>query len=185
MPSGTRPVCGAAGAGVHPRQEPISPAHGDDGTHGPYDRGMTDPADRRDPDEPDENPAPTPWWQDQYDVGGLGMARLFAWAGLLLGAGALGIALFAPLEGQALRTVWIAGFGAAAMWVPWMAVPRYRRAGVPVSWAVPVAMGLGGLAILVAIYAFAVIATAASGVMLPAPDHWLGTTAPVAPGIPT
>lgn len=184
MPSGTRPVCGAAGAQSSPRPQSTardSPANPD---AEPYDRGMTDSADRRDPDEPDDDPAPTPWWQDQYDVGGLGMARLFAWAGVLLGAGALGIALFAPLEAQALRTVWIAGFGAAAMWVAWMAVPRYRRAGVPVSWAVPVAMGLGGLAILVAIYAFAVIAAAASGIVLPAPDHWLGT-APVAPGVPT
>ena len=155
---------------------------------------MTDPAERDDrdkPAEPDERdqPAeggvPTPWWQDQYDVGGLGMARLFAWAGLLIGAGALGIALFAPLEGQALRAVWIAGFGTAAMWIPWMAIPRYRRAGVPVSWAVPVAMGLGGLAILVATYAFIVIWAASGGVMLPAPEYWLPPGAPTAPGVPT
>lgn len=144
---------------------------------------MTDPAERRDDDEPDRA-VPTPWWQDQYDVGGLGMARLFAWAGLFLGAGAVGIALFAPLESQALRTVWIAGFGAAAMWVAWMAAPRYRRAGVPVSWAVPVAMGLGALAIVIAIYAFVVIAAASNGVMLPAPEHWLGTTGPAMPGVP-
>ena len=155
---------------------------------------MTDPAERDDRDEPAEpderdQPAeggvPTPWWQDQYDVGGLGMARLFAWAGLLIGAGALGIALLAPLEGQALRAVWIAGFGTAAMWIPWMAIPRYRRAGVPVSWAVPVAMGLGGLAILVAIYAFIVIWAASGGVMLPAPEYWLPPAAPTAPGVPT
>ena len=149
---------------------------------------MTDPAerdDRSDRDEASGDGVPTPWWQDQYDVGGLGMARLFAWAGVLIGAGALGIALFAPLEGQALRTVWIAGFGAAAMWVPWMAVPRYRREGVKVSWAVPVAMGLGALAIVVAIYAFMVIAAASAGVELPAPEHWLAPSAPAAPGVST
>ncbi|MBM7505975.1 hypothetical protein ACFPER_02585 [Agromyces aurantiacus] len=145
---------------------------------------MTDPAERDDRDHPDGH-VPTPWWQDQTDVGGIGMARFFAWAGLLLGVGALGIALFAPLEGQALRTVWLAGFGTAAMWVPWMAVPRYRREGVRVSWVVPVAMGLGALAILVAIYAFVVIAAASSGLMLPAPEYWLPPAAPGAPGIPT
>ena len=146
---------------------------------------MTDPAPRDDDRDPKERGIPTPWWQDQYDVGGLGMARFFAWAGLLLGAGALVIALFAPLEGQALRTVWIAGAGAAAMWVPWMAIPRYRREGVAVSRVVPVAMGLGALAILVAIYAFVVIWAASGGVMLPAPDHWLGSPTPSAPGVPT
>ncbi|MFC9918289.1 hypothetical protein [Agromyces binzhouensis] len=155
---------------------------------------MTDPA-RREPDDHDEHDgvsdatgptgqAPTPWFGDQYDVGGLGMGRLFAWAAVLLGAGALGIALFAPLEGQALRTVWIAGFGAAAMWVAWMAPARYRRAGVRVSWAVPLATVLGALAIGVAIYAFIVIVAASGGVELPAPSYWLGPTAP-APGVPT
>jgi hypothetical protein len=134
--------------------------------------------------EPDTG-VPTAWFQDQTDVGGIGMARLFAWAALLMGVGALGIAIFAPLEGDALRTVWIAGFGAAAIWVAGMAAPRYRREGVRVSWAVPAAVLLGGLAILVAIYAFVVIAAASGGVVLPAPEHWLPSTAPTAPGVPT
>ncbi len=149
---------------------------------------MTDPAPRDDDADADadaERGIPTPWWQDQTDVGGIGMARFFAWAGLLLGAGALAVALFAPLQGQALRTVWIAGFGAAAMWVPWMAIPRYRREGVPVSPIVPIAMGLGALAIIVAIYAFLVIWAASGGVMLPAPDYWLPPAQPSAPGVPT
>lgn len=143
---------------------------------------MSEPADR-DPSERDPN-VPTPWFQDQTDVGGIGMARLFAWAALLMGVGALGIAIFAPLAGDALRTVWIAGFGAAAIWVAGMAAPRYRREGVRVSWAVPAAMVLGGLAILVATYAFIVIAAASGGVMLPAPDYWLPSS-PGAPGVPT
>jgi hypothetical protein len=155
-----------------------------------------DPADR-DPLEGDRTPGPeerrpgdpgtvpTAWFQDQTDVGGIGMARLFAWAALLMGVGALGIAIFAPLAGDALRTVWIAGFGAAAIWVAGMAAPRYRREGVRTSWAVPAAMVLGGLAILVAIYAFVVILAASGGVELPAPDHWLPSSAPTAPGVPT
>ncbi|WP_344372671.1 hypothetical protein [Agromyces tropicus] len=155
---------------------------------------MTDPArepaepddrDRRDePDDRDER-VPQPWFGDQYDVGGLGMGRLFAWGAVVLGAGALAIGLFAPLAGQALRTVWIAGFGAAAMWVAWMAPSRYRRAGVRVTPAVPIAMVLGGLAIGVAIYAFVVIAAASGGVELPAPDYWFAPSATVTPGVPT
>ncbi|MFE6965453.1 hypothetical protein ACFVAJ_10080 [Agromyces sp. NPDC057679] len=114
-----------------------------------------------------------PWWTGEDDIGGLGFARFFAWTGLVLGAGALVIALFAPLEGQALRTVWIAGFGCAAIWVAAMAIPRYRRSGVRSSWAVRIAFVLGGLAVLVAAYAFLVIWLASAGVELPAPSYWL------------
>ncbi|MEI5585093.1 MULTISPECIES: hypothetical protein [unclassified Agromyces] len=142
---------------------------------------MSDPAEQ-DPRDPRD---PTPWWQDQTDVGGIGMARLFAWSALLMGIGALGIAIFAPLAGDALRTVWIAGFGTVAIWVAGMAPPRYRREGVRVPWAVPAAMVLGGLAILVAAYAFIVIAAASGGVELPAPEHWLPPSAPARPGVPT
>jgi hypothetical protein len=150
----------------------------------PIDREPADRADRADPAARDGE-VPTPWFRDQTDVGGIGMARLFAWAALLMGVGALGIAIFAPLEGDALRTVWIAGFGTAAIWVAGMAAPRYRREGVRTSWAVPAAMVLGGLAILVAIYAFVVIVAASGGVELPAPEHWLPSSAPTAPGVPT
>ena len=146
---------------------------------------MSDPADRDHSEDEPTGGVPTPWFQDQTDVGGLGMARLFAWAALLMGVGALGIAIFAPLAGDALRTVWIAGFGAAAIWVAGMAAPRYRREGVRVSWAVPAAMVLGGIAILVATYAFIVIAAASGGVELPAPEHWLPSGSPAAPGVPT
>lgn len=119
-----------------------------------------------------------PWWTGDDDIGGLGFARFFAWTGLLLGAGALVIALFAPLEGQALRCVWIVGFGCAAIWVAAMAMPRYRRAGVPVSWTVRTAIVLGVLAVLVATYAFVVIWLASAGIDLPAPSYWLPPAPP-------
>lgn len=125
-----------------------------------------------------------PWWSGDDDIGGIGMGRLFAYAGLFLGVASLALAVAAPLEGDALRTVWITGFGAAAMWVAYLAVPRYRRAGVPVSWAVPASMVLGVLTIAIMVYAFAVIVAASAGVELPAPGHWLGTTPPPA-GITT
>ncbi|MGR2752787.1 hypothetical protein [Agromyces arachidis] len=153
----------------------------------PSDRDPRDDRPSGEPDSPQPVPsgaAPTPWFQDQTDVGGIGMARLFAWAALLMGVGALGIGVLAPLEGDALRTVWIAGFGTAAIWVAGMAAPRYRREGVRVSWAVPAAMLLGGLAILVAAYAFVVIVAASGGTVLPAPEYWLPPT-PVVPGVRT
>ncbi|MFC5788557.1 hypothetical protein ACFPPE_01675 [Agromyces tardus] len=118
-----------------------------------------------------------PWWTDD-GTGGIGFARMFAWTGLFLAVGALVLAIAAPLQGDALRTVWITGFGAISMWVAYLAVPRYRGAGVPVSWTVPLTMVLGGLAILIMFYAFAVIVAAANGVALPAPAHWLAPTDP-------
>ena len=114
-----------------------------------------------------------PWWTGDDDVGGIGFARLFAYTGLFLGLGSLVLAIAAPLQGDALRTVWITGFGAVAMWVAFMAVPRYRRAGVGVSWAVPTTMVLGVLTIAIMVYAFVVIVAASAGVELPAPSYWL------------
>lgn len=119
-----------------------------------------------------------PWWTGEDSVGGIGFARFFAWTGMLLGVGALVIAVFAPLEGQALRCVWIVGFGCAAIWVAAMAMPRYRRAGVRTSPVVRVAVVLGGLAVLVAVYAFVVIWLASAGIDLPAPSYWLPSEAP-------
>jgi hypothetical protein len=123
-----------------------------------------------------------PWWTGDDDIGGIGFARLFAYGGLVLGLGSFALAIAAPLQGDALRTVWVTGFGAAAMWVAFMAVPRYRRAGVRVSWAVPAAMVLGVLTIAIMVYAFVVIAAASAGVELPAPSHWL-PPASSAPGV--
>jgi len=123
-----------------------------------------------------------PWWTGDDGTGGIGFARLFAYTGLFLGLGSLFLAIAAPLEGDALRTVWITGFGAVAMWVAFMAVPRYRLAGVGVSWAVPTTMVLGGLTIAIMVYAFVVIAAASAGVELPAPSHWLAPTS-TAPGV--
>jgi hypothetical protein len=124
-----------------------------------------------------------PWWTDDDGTGGLGFARLFAWVGLLIAVSALGLALVAPIEGDALRTVWITGYATAGMWVAFMAVPRYRRSGVAVSWTVPAAMVAGGLAIGVMIYCFVVLLSASGGVELPAPAHWLAPAGEEPPGV--
>ena len=116
-----------------------------------------------------------PWWTGDDDIGGIGFARFFAWTGLLMALASLGLAVAAPLEGDALRTVWITGAAAIAMWIAFMAVPRYRALGVPVSFAVPAAMALGGLTIAIMIYAFIVIWLASAGIELPAPPYWFGT----------
>ncbi|WP_157372899.1 hypothetical protein [Agromyces sp. Root81] len=129
------------------------------------------PGESEEPDRPDG-----PWWTGEDDVGGIGFARFFAYTALLIAIGALVMAVAAPLEGDALRTVWIAGFAATAMWIAFMAVPRYRREGARVSPAVPITMALGGLTIAIMIYAFAAIALASTGVHLPAPAYWFGET---------
>lgn len=121
-----------------------------------------------------------PWWTGDDDIGGIGFARFFAWTGCLMALASLGLAVAAPLEGDALRTVWITGAAAISMWIAFMAVPRYRALGVPVSFAVRAAMVLGGLTIAIMIYAFLVIWLASAGIMLPAPPYWLGTpSAPI------
>ena len=115
-----------------------------------------------------------PWWRGDDEVAGIGMARFFAWSGLAIAVGALVFAIFAPIAGDALRTVWITGFGAAGMWVAFLAVPRFRAEGVGRSAVVTAAMIVGGLTIAIMVYAFIVIVAAAGGIELPAPAHWLG-----------
>jgi hypothetical protein len=115
-----------------------------------------------------------PWWTGD-DAGGIGFARFFAWTGMLMALASLWFAVAAPLEGDALRTVWITGAATISMWIAFMAVSRYRAAGVRVSWTVRVAMVLGGLAIVIMIYAFLVIWLGSAGITLPAPPYWRGT----------
>ncbi|SIN88989.1 hypothetical protein [Agromyces cerinus] len=137
-------------------------------------------SDAREPDGSEEPERPDgPWWTGEDEVGGVGFARFFAYTGLLMGIASLIIAVAAPLEGDALRTVWITGFATASMWIAFMAAPRYRREGMRVSPAVPITMALGVLTIVIMVYAFVVIALAANGIVLPAPAHWFGgSTAP-------
>ncbi|WP_173923258.1 hypothetical protein [Agromyces sp. Marseille-P2726] len=115
-----------------------------------------------------------PWWRGDEGIGGIGFARFFAWAGLVIAVGALVFALVAPIAGNALRTVWITGFAAAGMWVAFLAMPRYRAEGVRRSPVVTAAMVVGGLTIAIMIYAFIVIVAASGGIDLPAPDYWTG-----------
>lgn len=142
---------------------------------------MSDP---RDPDDP--RGAPHPWWREDDAAGGIGFARFFAWSGLAIAVAALVLAIVAPLEGQALRTVWLTGFAVAGMWVAFMAVSRYRAVGVRRPPVVTAAMIAGAITIMIMAYAFAVIALRSGGIELPAPEHWDSSdrVAP-APGITT
>ena len=124
-------------------------------------------------DPRDSNDAPNPWWRNDDAASGIGFARFFAWSGLAIAAGALVLALVAPIAGDALRTVWITGFAAAGMWVAFMAVSRYRAVGIRRSPVVTAAMIVGALTIAIMVYAFAVIAFRAGGIELPAPEHWV------------
>ena len=132
----------------------------------PYDRSMSDL---------------NPWWRGDDHVGGIRFARFLAWSGLAIGITALCVALFVPLAGQLSRTAWITGFGAAAMWVAFLAVPRYRAEGIRRSPVVAAAMVVGALTIAIMIYAFIAIALRPAGVELPVPSHWLGDGMVVAP----
>jgi hypothetical protein len=78
-----------------------------------------------------------------------------------------------PLEGDPSRPAWIVGFGVVAMWIAFLAVPRYRAEGVRISPVVAAAMVVGGLTIAIMIYAFAAIALWSVGFELPAPPHWI------------
>lgn len=131
---------------------------------------MSDPREPHDSDGP-----PDPWWRADDATTGLGFARFFAWSGFAIAAAALVIAVFAPLEGQALRTVWLTGFAVAGMWVAFMAVSRYRALGIRRSPVVTAAMVAGTLTIAIAIYAFAAIALRSGGIELPAPEHWVSS----------
>lgn len=129
-----------------------------------------------------------PWWRGEDDVvGGLGFARFLAWSGFAVALAALVLAVVAPLAGDALRTVWLTGFGAAGMWIAFLAVPRYRAEGVRASPVVSAAMVAGGLTIAIMIYAFAVIALWSAGIELPAPAHWIdgGDSVPSPDGVIT
>ena len=128
-----------------------------------------EPGGSEEPDRPDG-----PWWTGEDEVGGIGFARFFAYTGLLMSIASLAFAVAAPLEGDALRTVWITGCATVSMWIAFMAVPRYRREGMRVSPAVPITMALGVLTIAIMVYAFVVIALASTGVVLPAPAYWFG-----------
>jgi hypothetical protein len=124
-----------------------------------------------------------PWWTGDDDIGGIGFARFFAWTGMLMALASLFLAVAAPLEGDALRTVWITGTAAVSMWIAFMSVARYHALGMRASFAVPTAMVVGSLTILIMIYAFIVIWLASAGIVLPAPAHWLGTPPAPSPGI--
>lgn len=124
-----------------------------------YDRSMSDTR--------------NPWWRGDDQVGGIGFARFLAWSGLAIALTSLVVAVAVPLEGDPSRPAWIVGFGAAGMWIAFLAVPRYRTEGVRISPVVAAAMVVGGLTIVIMIYAFTVMALSSVGVELPAPAHWL------------
>lgn len=58
-----------------------------------------------------------------------------------------------------------------------MAAPRYRGSRGRNSWVARIGVALGVTTIAVAIYAFVVTLAASAGTMLPAPNHWVSSTA--------
>ena len=135
---------------------------------------------------------PRDWSPPQYDKGtgtqvrpgqrpirggghieGLVGARLLAWCGIAFGATSLVFAILMPISGDPARLVWVAGFGAFAVWFALMAAPRYRSARGRSPAIVGIGVGLGIAAMSVAAYAFLVVVVASQGTRLPAPAHWV------------
>lgn len=106
---------------------------------------------------------------------GFAWGILFAWTSFAIGVAAFVIGLAAPLASDPTRVVWIAGFGAMAIWAGLMAIPRYRGTGRGRSPLAVTGVAAGVATIATMTYAFAAIAVAPTGVALPAPSHWVGT----------
>lgn len=107
---------------------------------------------------------------------GHGWAVVFAVTSFVLGIGSLIFALNASLVDNVSRTVWIAGFGAAAVWAGGMAVTRIRRIsrGPSLLARFGIAVGIGTIAVMG--YALVAISIAPSGTALPVLAQWTDST---------
>lgn len=114
-------------------------------------------------------------------VDGPAWSALMSWAGLALGAAALVFAFAAPLGSQPGGIVWVAAFGAIAIWFGVAGGRRLR--GADGSWRVSaiaglLGAGLGTLTLLVMVYAW--LALMIGG--WPVPPAWeLPADTPIAP----
>jgi hypothetical protein len=124
-----------------------------------------------------------PVWGDGA-VDGPGWSALMAWTGLALGVAALLFAFAAPLGSQPAGIVWVATFGAIAIWFGVAGGRRLRGSrGTGTGWRVSsvaglVGAGLGALTLLVMGYAW--LALMLGG--LPVPPAWeLPVEVPLAP----
>ena len=131
-------------------------------------------------DEPPRLGEPPVWGGDAVD--GPGWSGLLAFTGLVLGAGALLFALFAPIGSRGPAGIaWIAMFGALAIGVGVPGATRHRRLGggrlgVQIGWLGAI---LGAIAMLLMIYAFvAVLLMGGDG--LPVLPAWESPTEPPA-----
>lgn len=111
-------------------------------------------------------------------VDGPGWATLMAWTGLVLGAGALVFAWTAPLWGRPFGIVWIAGFGALAVWFGGVGWLRLRRSGPAAAWAGFAGVVLGVLAMALMAYAWTAFLAADAGFDWPMPPAWHPRTGP-------
>lgn len=118
-------------------------------------------------------------------VDGPGWSALMAWAGLALGAAALVFAFAAPLGTQPAGIVWVATFGALAIWFGAAGGRRRRGDAEPrrvSSIAGLIGAALGALTLVVMAYAW--LALVLDG--LPVPPAWeLPAEVPLAPFIET
>jgi hypothetical protein len=114
-------------------------------------------------------------------VDGPGWSALMAWTGLALGAAALLFGFAAPLGSQPGGIVWVAAFGAIAIWFGLAGGRRFRGQEGGARWSAVaglVGAALGALTLAVMLYAW--LALVIGG--WPVPPAWeLPLDVPVAP----
>ncbi|MGW9167341.1 hypothetical protein [Agromyces sp. NPDC055658] len=103
---------------------------------------------------------------------------IFAALSFVVGVVAFIVALNAPLVDDLARTVWIAGFGAVAVWAGGMAIARIRQVGRGPKFLARFGIAVGIATIAVMGYALVAISIGPSGSALPAMAQWTGGTAP-------
>lgn len=118
-------------------------------------------------------------------VDGPGWSALMAWTGLVLGAASLLFAFAAPLGSQPSGIVWVAVFGAIAVWFGLVGNRQLRhgdgaRRFSAIAGLIGAALGVLTLAVMV----YAWLALMVGG--WPVPSTWeLPIEAPIMPGTPT
>lgn len=114
-------------------------------------------------------------------VDGPGWSALMAWTGLVLGAAALLFAFAAPLGSQPGGIVWVAAFGAIAIWFGLLGGRRLRQGdGARRLSAIAGLIGAGLGALTIVVMAYAWLALMLGG--WPVPSAWeIPVEVPVAP----
>ncbi|QAY72971.1 hypothetical protein ET445_06050 [Agromyces protaetiae] len=143
---------------------------------------------------------PPVWGGGALDEGPL-WSGLMAWTGLVLGIGAIALAVFAPLGASPAGIAWVAGFGVLAIWFGWAGRLGLRRRAAEASAASDASPGLdatrraplgaaaglvgavlGVIVVVLMFYAWIAVTAADGGVQLPILPAWQPSVEAPTPG---